>query len=84
MKTVTLPEIQLHEQSIENIYANCPYQHTALMLKEIYCSDCKIVLARFSTKYFTDLNINMLVRSHFSYHIKNGHSMEMRVVQKAV
>ena len=40
-----------------------------------------MVLARYSTKYFTDLNINMLVRSHFSYHIKNGHSMETRLVE---
>jgi hypothetical protein len=40
-----------------------------------------MVLARYSIKYFTDLNINMLVRSHFSYHIKNGHSMETHLVE---
>jgi hypothetical protein len=40
-----------------------------------------MVLARYSTKYFTDLNINLLVRSHFSTHIKKGHSMEMRLVE---
>jgi hypothetical protein len=40
-----------------------------------------MVLARYSTKYFTDLNINVLVRSHFSTHIKKGHSMEMRLVE---
>jgi hypothetical protein len=51
------------------------------MFKEIYCSDCKIVLARYSTKYFTDSNINVLVRSHFFAHIRNGHSMEMRLVE---
>lgn len=56
-------------------------ENTYLILKEIYCSDCKMVLARYSTKYFTDLNINTLVRSHFSYHIKNGHSMETRLVE---
>ncbi len=56
-------------------------ENTCLILKEIYCSDCKMVLARYSTKYFTDLNINTLVRSHFSYHIKNGHSMETRLVE---
>jgi hypothetical protein len=63
------------------IYGNRTHEHTSLMLKEIYCSDCKMVLARYSTKYFTDLNINMLVHSHFSYHIKNGHSMETRLVE---
>ncbi len=51
------------------------------MLKEVYCSDCKMVLARYSIKYFTDLKINTLVRSYFSYHIKNGHSMEIRLVE---
>ncbi len=51
------------------------------MFKEIYCSDCKMVLARYSTKYFTDPNINVLVRSHFFTHIKNGHFMEIRLVE---
>jgi hypothetical protein len=51
------------------------------MFKEIYCSDCKMVLARYSTKYFTDPKINVLVRSHFFTHIKNGHSIEMRLVE---
>lgn len=64
-----------------NKYANYPYKDIRLIIKEVYCSDCKTVLARYSTKYFTDLNINMLVRSHFSYHIKNGHSMEMRAIE---
>jgi hypothetical protein len=49
------------------------------MFKEIYCSDCKMVLAKYSTKYFTDPNV--LVRSHFFTHIKNGHSMKIRLVK---
>ncbi len=40
-----------------------------------------MMLARYSTKYFTDLDINVLVRSHFSMHIKKGHSMEIRLVE---
>jgi hypothetical protein len=52
-----------------------------MIFKEVFCSDCKMVLARYSTKYFTDLNINLLVRSHFSTHIKMGHSMETRLVE---
>ena len=47
--------------------------------KEIYCSDCKTVLARYSTKYFTDSDINELVRLHYSAHIKDGHSVATRV-----
>ncbi|MDQ3873516.1 MAG: hypothetical protein M3258_07915 [Thermoproteota archaeon] len=49
-----------------------------LPFKEVYCSDCKRVLARYSTKYFTDANINELVRLQFSSHIKNGHAVGMR------
>ncbi|HWS20177.1 MAG TPA: hypothetical protein VN239_05775 [Nitrososphaera sp.] len=52
-----------------------------MIFKEIFCSDCKIVLARYSTKYFTDLNINALVRLHFYTHIKSGHSIEIRLVE---
>jgi hypothetical protein len=40
-----------------------------------------MVLARYSTKYFTDLNIHVLVRSHFQMHIKSGHSIEIRLVE---
>jgi hypothetical protein len=54
---------------------------TLLPFKEIYCSDCKTVLARYSTKYFTDADINELVRLHYSMHIKNGHSMETRLAE---
>jgi hypothetical protein len=50
-----------------------------LPFKEIYCSDCKTVLARYSTKYFTDADITELVRLHYSAHIKNGHAMETRL-----
>lgn len=52
-----------------------------LPFKEIYCSDCKTVLARYSTKYFSDADINELVRLHYSAHIKDGHSMETRLAE---
>jgi hypothetical protein len=54
---------------------------TWLPFKEIYCSDCKTVLARYSTKYFTDADVNELVHLHYSAHIKNGHSMETRLAE---
>ena len=53
-----------------------------LPFKEIYCYDCKTVLARYSAKYFTDANINDLVRLHFSAHIKSGHSIEIRLAEE--
>jgi hypothetical protein len=47
--------------------------------KEVYCADCKMVLARYSVKYFTDADITELVRLHYSDHIKEGHAIETRV-----
>jgi hypothetical protein len=40
-----------------------------------------MVLARYSTKYFTDANINVLVRLHFFMHVRKGHSVKMRLVE---
>ena len=68
-----------HKKS--NEYIDNTFNNTTLMFKEIYCSDCKMVLARYSTKYFTDANINVLVRLHFFMHIRKGHSMETRLVE---
>ncbi|AIF83743.1 hypothetical protein NTE_01682 [Candidatus Nitrososphaera evergladensis SR1] len=47
--------------------------------KEVYCADCKMVLARYSIKYFTDTDINELVHVHYSAHIKEGHAIETRL-----
>ena len=46
--------------------------------KEVYCADCKAVLAKYSMKYFTDADITELVRIHYSAHIKEGHAIETR------
>jgi len=47
--------------------------------KEVYCANCKIVLARYSIKYFNDADITELVRIHYSLHIKEGHVVETRL-----
>lgn len=52
-----------------------------MAFKEIYCSDCKTVLARYSIKYFSDTDINELVHLHYSAHIKDGHSVETRLAE---
>lgn len=46
--------------------------------KEVYCADCKMVLAKYFIKYFTDADINELVHVHYSAHIKEGHAIEIR------
>jgi hypothetical protein len=46
---------------------------------EVYCADCKLVLARYANKYFTDADINELIHIHYSTHIREGHAIETRL-----
>jgi hypothetical protein len=48
--------------------------------RQVYCTDCKLVLAKYSIKYFTETDVNELVHIHFSSHIKEGHAIETRLV----
>jgi hypothetical protein len=49
--------------------------------KEIYCSDCNLVLAKYSIKYFTDADINELIHLYHSSHIKEGHTIITRITE---
>lgn len=46
--------------------------------KEIYCQDCKIILARYNEDYFSDSSIDELSKLHYYYHIREGHSIIVR------
>jgi hypothetical protein len=46
--------------------------------KEIYCQDCKIILARYNDDYFSDSSIDELSKLHYYYHIREGHSIIVR------
>jgi hypothetical protein len=46
--------------------------------KEIYCQDCKIILAKYNEDYFSDANIDELSKLHYYYHVKEGHSVIIR------
>jgi predicted transcriptional regulator len=46
--------------------------------KEIYCQDCKIILARYNIDYFSDDKIDELSKLHYYYHIREGHSIIVR------
>lgn len=48
--------------------------------REVYCADCKKVLARYSAKYFDDADVNELVHIRHSSHVKEGHVVETRLV----
>lgn len=49
-----------------------------MSFKEIFCQDCKIILARYNDDYFSEASINELSKLHYYYHIKEGHSIILR------
>ncbi|CAN5168106.1 hypothetical protein BH18THE2_BH18THE2_17520 [soil metagenome] len=49
-----------------------------MKFKHIYCQDCNTLLAKYNTRYFSDINIAELVRVHYHSHIKDGHSLITR------
>jgi hypothetical protein len=49
-----------------------------MKFKHIYCQDCNTLLAKYNTRYFSDINIAELVRIHYHSHIKDGHSLITR------
>jgi hypothetical protein len=53
-----------------------------MVFKEIYCLDCNIVLAKYNMVYFSDLNIAELAKLHYPLHIKNGHSLVIRMSEE--
>lgn len=46
--------------------------------KEIYCQDCKIILARYNEEYFSEASIDELSKFHYYFHIREGHSIIVR------
>lgn len=53
-----------------------------MVFKEIYCLDCNIVLAEYNMVYFSDLNIAELAKLHYPLHVKNGHSLVIRMSEE--
>jgi hypothetical protein len=47
--------------------------------KEVFCHDCKTILARYNSDYFSDLKVTELTRLHHNAHIRNGHSVSTRL-----
>ena len=48
--------------------------------KEIFCNDCKVILARYNSDYFSDLKVIELTRLHHNNHIRSGHSVTTRLM----
>jgi hypothetical protein len=48
--------------------------------KEVFCHDCKTILARYNAEYFSDLKVTELTRLHHNIHIRSGHSVATRLI----
>lgn len=47
---------------------------------QVYCRNCKRVLGRYNRKFYTDDRIGELLRTGHSVHVKEGHEVEIRIV----
>jgi hypothetical protein len=49
---------------------------------EVYCSNCKKVLGRYNTKFYSENKIGELINTTYSIHIKNGHQVSIKKFEK--
>jgi hypothetical protein len=54
--------------------------YVEMEFKEVFCHDCKTILARYNADYFSDLKVTELTRLHHNTHIRSGHSVTTRLV----
>ena len=50
---------------------------------EVYCSNCKKVLGRYSTKFYSEDKISELINTTYSTHVRNGHQVIIREFNKS-
>jgi hypothetical protein len=50
--------------------------------KEVYCNNCKRVLGRYNTKYFSDAKIAELIKSSHTSHYRGGHQITVRKTER--
>ncbi len=50
--------------------------------KEVYCSNCKKVLGKYNTKFYSEDKIGELVNTTHSAHTRNGHQVHIRILEK--
>lgn len=50
--------------------------------REIYCNNCKKVIGTYNMKYYPDDKIGEVIRSSHAQHVKAGHDIELRRIQK--
>ena len=50
--------------------------------REVYCVNCKKVLGRYNTKFYSNDKISELVNLTHATHIRNGHQVNIRKFKK--
>ena len=50
--------------------------------REVYCANCKKVLGRYNTKFYSEEKIGELVNTAYTTHIRNGHQINIRKFDK--
>ena len=50
--------------------------------REIYCNNCKKVIGKYNTKYYSIDKINELISSNHSSHIRDGHDVKLRIIKE--
>jgi len=49
---------------------------------EVYCSNCKKVLGRYSTKFYSEDKISEFINTAHSTHVRKGHQVIIRKFEK--
>jgi len=49
-----------------------------LILKEIYCRNCKKSFGKYNEKYFNDKSIEKMIKEYCSLHVFYGHDVIIR------
>ena len=50
--------------------------------KELYCTNCKKVIGRYNIKFYNETKIAEILNTTHSNHVKNGHSITIRTLEK--
>lgn len=50
--------------------------------REIYCINCKKVVGVYSVRFFNDDKISELLKNSHSFHVKAGHEIKIRLIQR--
>ena len=49
-----------------------------MQFREVYCLNCKKILGRYNTKFYSNDKINELLNTTHVTHVRNGHQVKIR------